>query len=166
MIGAKPFLERWITEAPPDSAWIDVLEFMHPAWPQGFILANWHLDADYIFEDGRRVRALALALRVDLPDAGTDGRQDMSITMDNVGAEMFAALEQAQAWPQYPIRVSWRAFLSNHLTEPGAEPVELTIVNTTVTPIAVQMVASRTDIINRRWPRKVYRVERWPGLNR
>lgn len=166
MIGPSDYLKRFITQAPPGDVWIDCLEFTHPAWAQGVVVATYHVPIEVTFETGRRVTTLPLAFRVDLPDAGTDGRQDMSITLDNVGIEMWSALEQAQSQPQFPIVVTWRCYTAKTLGYPQAYPVSLTVTGISLTTVAVQLQASRTDMINRRWPRTVYRSERWPGLVR
>jgi uncharacterized protein DUF1833 len=165
-IGASAALVRWMIAAPPDEMWLDVIELTHPNWPQGYVLINYPDPVAVRFETGRWVTATPVAFQVDLPDAGTDGRQDMSIAMDNVGAEMWNALELAQAAPEFPITVTWRAYLSKNLGEVQAVPVVLTVTNVSATSLAINLTASRTDIINRKWPRVFYRAERWPGLVR
>jgi len=165
-IGASAALIRWIIAAPPDEMWLDVLELTHPNWPQGFVLANYAEPITVVFETGRTVTATPIAFQVDLPDAGTDGRQDMSIALDNVGAEMWVAMEQAQARPDFPIMVTWRAYTTKTLGWPQAVPVTLTVTSVTANKTAINLTASRTDIINRKWPRKFYKAERWPGLIR
>lgn len=165
-IGATNELIRWMIAAPPDEMWLDVLELTHPNWPQGYVLVNFHEPIQVAFETGRAVTASPVAFQVDLPDAGTDGRQDMSIAMDNVGGEMWSALELAQQRPDFPITVTWRAYTTKQRGAPQALPVTLTVTNVTATKQAINLTASRTDIINRKWPRVFYRAERWPGLSR
>lgn len=166
MIRPNDPLKRFITQAPPGDLWIDVLEITHPTWPQPYVVAAYEYPFHVTFEDGRQYDATPLGFRVELPDAGTQGRQDMGITMDNVGSEIWKALELAQSQPQFPIRVTWRPYLRSDPTYPGAAPLNLAVVNVTATPSAVQMVAQRSDTINMRWPRVVYKPARWPGLVR
>lgn len=166
MNGPTARLMAWLTQAPPDEALLEVLELTHPAWSQGFIVCNWHVPVQVTFETGRRVTPLPLAFRVDLPDAGLQGRQDMQITLDNVGGEMWQALEQAIALPQFPIAVTYRMFTTKALTAPQAVPIVLTVTAISATPQAVALSAERSDLINRKWPTVVYRAERWPGLVR
>lgn len=165
-IGASANLVRWMIAAPPDEMWLDVLELTHPNWPQGFVLVNFPEPIQVTFENGRAVTATPVAFQIDLPDAGTDGRQDMAIAMDNVGAEMWQALELAQQRPQFPITITWRAYTNKQRSAPQAIPLTLTITSVAATKSAISLTASRTDIINRKWPRVFYRAERWPGLNR
>lgn len=165
-IGASNALIRWMIAAPPDEMWIDVIELTHPNWPQGYVLVNFADPLQVVFENGRAVTAQPIGFQIDLPDAGTDGRQDMSIAMDNVGAEMWSAMELAQRSPGFPISVTWRAYTTKQLGAPQAVPVTLTVTNVTANRQAINLTASRTDIINRKWPRVFYRSERWPGLNR
>lgn len=166
MNGPTARLMQWLTQAPADEALVEVLELAHPAWAQGFIVANWHAPLQVTFETGRSVTPIPLAFRVDLPDAGLQGRQDMQITLDNVGAELWGALEQAIAMPQFPIVVTHRIFTTRALTAPQMVPVVLTVTSIGASPQAVQLSAERSDMINRKWPTKVYRAERWPGLVR
>jgi hypothetical protein len=166
MIGPTDNLKRFLTQAPPGDAWIDTLELTHPAWGQPYVLAAYDQPFTVTFEDGRRYDARPVGFSVELPDAGTQGRQEMAITIDNVGAEIWDALELAQAQPQFPIRVTWRAYLRSQPNVPSAAPLALAVVNVTATPQVVQMVAARSDTINMRWPRVVYKPSRWPGLVR
>lgn len=166
MNGPTAALMRWLTRAPPNLGLLEVIELSHPAWAQGFIVCNWPTPVQVTFETGRSVTPIPLAFRVDLPDAGLQGRQDMQITLDNVGGELWNALEQAIAMPQFPIAVTHRLFLSTTLTAPQAQPVALTVTSIAATPVAVQLTAERSDLINRKWPTVVYRAERWPGLVR
>lgn len=166
MIGANDALKRFLTDAPPGDWWIDVLELSHPAWSQSYVLANNQATTTVTFEDGRRVDAQPVGFSVDLPDAGTQGRQDMAITMDNVGAELWFALEQAQAQPKFSIAVTWRVYLNSQRGAPAANPLRLAVVSVTATLAAVQMLAQRSDSINARFPRVLYRPDRWPGLAR
>lgn len=166
MNGPTARLMHWLTQAPRDEALIEVLEFSHPAWSQGVIVTNWFTPIQVRFETGRSVTPLPLAFRVDLPDAGLQGRQDMQITLDNVGAELWNALEQAIALAQYPVVVTHRLFTSKELSAPVAIPIVLTVTSIAATTTAVQLTAERSDLINRKWPTVVYRSERWPGLVR
>jgi hypothetical protein len=166
MIGPSNPLKIYLTQAPPGDAWIDVLELSHPGWAQPYVVACIDQTIMVTFEDGRRYQTIPLAFRVDLPAAGLDGRQDMSITLDNVGAEIWRALELAQAQPQFPISIVWRVYLKSDPTRPGSPPLHLSATNVTATDEAIEMTAERADMINRRWPRKVYTSERWPGLVR
>lgn len=166
MIGASDSLKRFLTQAPPGDWWVDVLELAHPAWSQSYVITNNQATTTVTFEDGRRFDAQPVGFSVELPGAGMQGRQDMAITMDNVGAELWRALELAQAQPQFSIAVTWRAYLNSARTAPAANPLRLAVVSVTATLSAVQMVAQRSDAINARWPRVLYRPDRWPGLVR
>jgi hypothetical protein len=166
MIGATPALKRFITQAPSGDAWIDTLEINHPTFSQPYVLMCFEYPFAITFEDGRRYDPLPLAFRVELPGAGTGGRQDMSITIDNVGAEVWRALERAQTQPTFPIAVTWRVYLKSDASAPAAQPLHLAVTGVTATLDGVQMLAERSDTINAKWPRVVYRPARWPGLVR
>jgi hypothetical protein len=166
MIGATPEMVRYLVEAPPGDAWVDVLELTHAAWPTRFVLITYQYPTRVTFENGQKWEAQPLAFKVDLPGAGAQGRQDLSITLDNVGAEIWNALELAQTKPQFPINVTWRVYLRSNFGKPAAQPLRLQTINVTASPQLVQLTAQRTDIINRRFPRVVYKPERWPGLIR
>jgi hypothetical protein len=166
MNGPTLQLMNWLTQAPPGEALIEVLELQHPSWVQGFVISNWHAPVQVVFETGRAVTPLPIAFRVDMPDAGLQGRQDMQIAIDNVGGELWNALEQAITQAQFPIAVAYRLYTSKVLTAPQAVPVSLTVTSIAATHQAVQLTAERSDLINRKWPTVVYRAERWPGLVR
>ncbi len=166
MIGPTDKLKGFITGSPIHDRWIDVIELSHPALTQSFVLAPIEQPVTVRFEDGRQATALPIGLRVDLPDAGTNGRQDMSVSIDNVGAEVWAALETASTMAEFPVQIAWRVFLESDLSIPQAPPVLLTVTTISVTETVVSLQATRVDIINRKWPFVVYRPDRFPGLNR
>jgi hypothetical protein len=166
MIGPNASLRRFIVEAPPWDQLIDSLELRHPGWSQSFVLANYFKSLRLRFEDGRVQDSIPLGFAVELPGAGTKGRQDMQVAIDNVSAEIWQALEIAQAQPEFPITLVWRAFLRTDLNAPCAQPITLAAYQVSATLTGIQLTAQRSDAINMRWPNVVYRPERWPGLLR
>jgi len=166
MIGPTPALKDYLIDANPHDQFWDVLELTHPGWTRSYVLSNTWTRRIVIAEDGRYLETMPLGFQVDLPGAGTKGRQDMSVLIDNVDAEVWQALEIAQQQPQFPIRVVWRAYLDSDTTAPAANPITLYAYQVVATVSTVQLTASRSDIINNKWPGVVYRPERWPGLIR
>lgn len=170
MINATTRLKTWLLNAPYawGGTWIDTVIIKHSTLQGGqFALANWwESDKYFTLETGARIPFSGWGLRVDLPGSGQNGKQDMTITIDNSEGTIWRALDAAQAVATEPIRVEWRVYLSDNDTQPQAQPYKLTATQVTATEKVITIVATRADLINRRWPDVYYRGNRWPGLVR
>jgi hypothetical protein len=89
------------------------------------------------------------------------------ITLQNVDREIIDELELASLLPSERIQVTLRLFLEDQ-PDAGPQNVPLTLSFSSVSADskAVTGVAGRPDTINRAYPSNVYRIDRWPGLDR
>jgi hypothetical protein len=102
-----------------------------------------------------------------LPRMDGKGQQDVQLSLQNVDRVIVDELELANADPSVRITVTLRLFLES---DPGAgsqnEPFILSLSNVQATSQVVTGTAGRSDILNRMFPAEVYRITRWPGLDR
>ncbi len=168
MIGATNKLKTWLLNAPYASGngWIDTVVISHSTMGE-IRLANWHEETKFFtLETGSRVPFTGWGLKVELPSSGSNGKQELTLTIDNSDGAIWKSLDTAQSVSSEPIRVEWRVYLSDVDFMPQAQPFKLTANNVTATEKVITIVAARSDLINRRFPDVYYRGARWPGLIR
>ena len=101
-----------------------------------------------------------------LPTRDESGRSEMSLTWCGINGEALAFLNAAAADGTQPIRCLHTVYI---LSDPHPQIVPFTeflLTGIGVTEEAVTATASRADIINKAFPTKVYRLDRFPGLRR
>lgn len=102
-----------------------------------------------------------------LPKMDGKGQQDAQLTLQNVDRVIVDELELAIADPSERIAVTLRLFLEDApAAGPQNVPMHLSFSSVQATSQAVTGVAGRPDTLNRAFPLEVYRIDRWPGLDR
>ncbi len=144
-------------------------------WHDAFVLSHPQADTvyliDYPQEHYGNVNGFTHLFRpvpsqVVQPTRNDSGRQDLSIIWCGIQGEALAFLDQAAADREHPITCLYSIFLEGS-PEPQIDPwMELSLTNISVTKEAVTAIATRADVLNRIFPREVYRVDRFPGLRR
>ena len=102
-----------------------------------------------------------------LPKMDGKGQQDAQISIQNVDRRMVQELELANTDPREQIRLTLRLFLEDD-PEAGPQniPLELSLSSVQANASVITGTAGRSDILNRPYPLEVYRIDRWPGLDR
>lgn len=99
-----------------------------------------------------------------LPAANESGRQDLSITIDNIDRQVsdFIALAKESKTPVY---ITYRPFLSSDLTQPQLNPpLRLTLQDVNITLTSVSGKAIFADVVNKKWPTEYYTRSRFPSI--
>jgi hypothetical protein len=109
----------------------------------------------------------AVPFKVVLPANDHGGNQDLSVTLANIGRDLVDPLERAITKPQEAIKCTYRVYIDQANTAPqNTPPLVLTIANVQVTQDTVSATATRADVLNKRFPSKLYRYDDFPGLRR
>jgi hypothetical protein len=161
-----PALQRLYASAPDGAVIYETLELRHPRFTQAYYLTNAALPFSAQLETGAQVDFMALPFTAQLPGANSGGTQDLTLVLDNVDRLIVDELERAAGDPRTRIAVTYRAFASTDLSGPGADPIALSLSDVTATDTQVQGTASRTDVLNRRYPSVLYEIGMYPGLDR
>jgi len=102
-----------------------------------------------------------------LPTMDGEGQQDAKLSLQNVDRILVEELEAANTVPSERIVVTLRLFLEDDPTAgPQNVPLKLSFSQVQATSQAVTGTAGRPDTLNRAFPGEVYRIDRWPGLDR
>jgi len=162
----SPELLRLYASAPDGLELRETLELSHPLFAATHYVTNGPLAFSAALEGGGAVTFLPLPFAVKLPGADSGGNQNLGLVIDNVDREIMDELERAAADPQERIAVTYRAYSSDNLTEPGSDPIALSLSDISAGLTRVEATASRTDVLNKRFPAVLYTVTQFPGLDR
>lgn len=162
----SPELQRLYASAPADAELWETLELAHPLFASTHYVTNAALPFTAKLETGASIEFLCLPFAAVLPGANAGGNQDLGLVIDNVDREVIDELERASADPSERIRATYRAYSSDDLEGPGSDPIALSISDISVGLTRAEATATRTDVLNKRFPAVLYDVARFPGLDR
>lgn len=170
-----PALSAAIREAyassPVDQIIYHTLEIWHPAFSVPIRVVRDTGDLAARIEAGAArgagvvVTFVAYAFDIVPPDQTTTGVPRCTIEIDNVGRDLLSQIDLAVTQTA-PIIVIYRACLSDALlTGPeNLPPLEMTLLTVSATPMRISATAGFPDLLNTRFPRRDYDLERFPGL--
>jgi len=102
-----------------------------------------------------------------LPAKDDSGRQDLRVVIGNVGRQILQpVINAAAAIPPTPISVTYRVYIDTPSTPPASTPMNFSIFEVPANNQTLTAVASRADVLNRGFPKDVYRLDEFPGLDR
>lgn len=162
----SPALQRLYASAPEGERILETLELRHPRFSQSFFLTNAALPFSARLETGALVDFQTLPFTAKRPGASPGGNQDLVLVIDNVDRQIITELERAAQDPTQRISVVYRAYASSDLTAPGSDPIALSLSDVSANASRVEGTASRTDVLNRRFPAVLYEIGLFPGLDR
>jgi hypothetical protein len=145
--------------APTDVLVYYTLEVTHPDFATSARLVLGHEDVTL----GGQVWTAA-AFEMQLPDVSAQGDMRLRVRFDNVGGELFEAID-AVVESDSPVEIVYRVWLSTNLSTPANSSVPafaLTAVSADRQTITAE--ATLGPFQNKRWPRLRYRDEYYPGL--
>jgi hypothetical protein len=160
-------LKRIYASNPDGERYIETLQFSHVAFSRNYFLTNDNVQWEFLLEDLSNQVFQCIPFQLRLPVKDDSGRQDLQIAITNIGQELIEELNAASLAPRRPIECTYRVYLNRPLTEPqNNPPLKLTILQVDLTIETLTAVATRADVLNRPFPRNVYRPDSFPGLDR
>ena len=108
---------------------------------------------------------------IKLPDKDTSGNQSMNITMSNHEQNIINCIELMAQQPYEPAICTYNVYI-NTASSTGVLNPEYTpsprydITSFSVTGSTIVAVATKTNLHNRRWPKRVYTPTLFPGLDK
>lgn len=159
-----------LASCPPGVAILQTVEMYHPTWGapvrlvqdrQDIIAA---LEANAPNNPGASVLFTAFPFTLQYPAIG-EGRQELTIVIDNATRMMMSAIESLDLAGSIPIKVIYRPYLSNDLATPQMNPpLRLAVRGFLVNANTVRISCGYADFANLRFPRKRYNANEWPGI--
>lgn len=171
-------LKEAYASAPGNIAILHTLELRHPAFrdKDGSLTAVrvvrdnvnhiCRLEDTAPLDAGKDVEFTAMAFDLQLPPVETVPVPEITLTLDNVSAELVGYLDSA-AETQDMIEMTYRPYLSDDTSCPQTDPpVTLVITDIRVDILKITATARMTDIGNKSFPSENYTVKKYPGLSR
>ena len=147
-----------------DIDWRHALVMFHPSAGYRYLI-DYEQEFQGVFDGGLR-DFQPVPMQFLLPGVSDSGVGSLGITLGNIGLEATTFLDQAITDPTRPI-TCWHSIFIEGNSTPQIDPwTEYTMTNITVGIEVVSAQAARSDIMNRKFPRIIYKVEAWPGLKR
>lgn len=156
---------RYTTEMDVD--WFDAIILQHPV-AGGLRMINHH--QEFIGRVGTAPPRLATftptPMQIVLPGRDQSGRSEMGIVWDGLNGLVHDFLNRAIVDGTQPITCYYTVYILGR-RDPCIEPwLEYKLTGISVTEDSVTATASRGDVINKKFPSVLYRVDRFPGLRR
>ncbi len=155
---------------PSDVVELPTIEVYHPTWPTVIRLVRDRQNITATIEvgapnnSGEDVVFTAFPFNFTLPKIG-DGRQELRITVDGASRIMIDMIESMDLTDANPVRVIYRPYLSTDLSGPHMNPpLKLVCRSISINAKQVSLSCGYADFMNRKFPRKIYRIEEFPGL--
>lgn len=160
---------------PPTILVYHTLELQHPAFTDGVTpfavraVAGDYKDQTFTLEvgatlnGGEAVLFKAIPFYSEMPEVSEGKTPEIKITIDSVGEEIIPYLEAATQIRADMISI-YRQYRSDDLTAPCYGPVEFLIKQVTLKSSTIEGVAKIDDLVNRKFPSRVYTLTEYPGL--
>lgn len=162
-------LREYYASAPVGVYMFQTLELYHPRFGisgNTHYITNSPVDVDAMLETGKLVKFSSLPFVIKLPSRDGNGRQDLSVQIDNIAADIILELENAALDYNTPIKVVFREYTSDNLNAPGNDPIELMATEVDANEATVNITASRADVLNKLFPSLLFTTIEFPGLDR
>jgi len=144
------------------------IEFLHASLTGGALrLVQAYSDLTATLEDATTVTFTAAAIDIQLPEISTDGRQDLSISIDNtnnVAWDQIKAVTIANRITESKIICKYRPFLESDLTAPAGATYVLTVTGGSINRHTATLRATYTPIPETNFPRGRYYPSDYPGV--
>lgn len=142
--------ELWLTQhALQDVAQAQVLEFQHYAWGSLWITDYGSEFAARVVPGGAAFVALPVAFTLDRPQSGQSTQQDLTIKLDALGGRVLGYIRDlTEEQRRAPIRVIYRIYLDNDLTQPVLEPLVFELRDVAATRLVTELHCAVTTLPN------------------
>lgn len=156
--------------APSDEVILFTIEMRHPAFTEPLRVVRdmqnltARLEDDAPENPGEEVLFIAYPFDIKPPDMDEYGKPELTITIDNVGREILAYIEQAVR-QRAVIDVTYRLYLASDLSGPqNNPPMTMQVTTISANPTSITMVASFSDLSSKAFPKQMYTLEQFPSL--
>lgn len=142
------------------------LEITHPLITAPLRLVHDYQDWTVTLETSEVVTFKAAQFRTAPPKIGDNGQIERTLQIDNTDGSIMSELLPI-ASSLTPITCVFRIYLSDDLSAPQFVAPEVTTIRTISLQGGTLTANTQTDdVINRKFPRRIYTADNTPGLNR
>jgi len=157
--------KRIYASAPIQSVFKQAIVLSHPGFTREFLLTNSPVNFFGIW-NGQSREFAAVPFEVVEPRRDDSSQQDLRLRIDNVDPNIMIELEKASKDFTDPIKCTYVVFADDDPRPQDDPPLVLYLSALEATPDAVIGTATRADVVNAEFPRRYYRINEFPGMNR
>lgn len=159
-----PELQRVYSSAPNNTPFYEGLVLQHPAWTAPIAIMTNTIETVTKNLNGVAIQFNPAAFSITLPKRDDFGLVELSINFPLVSRDMVELLERAEQ-SQQSIKAIVAVYLDGS-PDPQMEPIELQLNQVAMSEELVSGTATRIDLLNKAFPRRIVRPETFPGLYR
>lgn len=157
-------LQRVYSSAPNNTPFYEGLVLSHPDWPEKIAIITNTITPMVKNLDGQPVTFNPAAFTITLPRRDDFGLVELAVNFPLASRQMVELIELAEK-AQKPITAKLSVYLDSS-PDPQMTPIELQLNQIGMTETEVTGIASRIDLLNKIFPRRIVRPESFPGLYR
>lgn len=168
----KQAIKEAYAAAPSSALVLHTLELRHLAFTAPIRVVLDHADLLAYLEGtapenaGQQVTFVSMNFRFSKPEVSEASGPELTIEIDNVTAEIEENIAAANM-STGAIAVTYRVYLDSDLSGPQNDPpMHMEIKTIKANDLQVEARASFGNFANRRFPREIYTVQRFPALAR
>jgi len=139
------------------------LEIKSPSFLEPVCLVHDFRDWQLGTEDGRVLLFRGVPFAYSRQKSDNSGKNTLRFAIDNISSEAQEYIETAMS-NREKITVIAREYLDSDLSAPQRAPIYMEVQSAHINSSAVQIDCGQYNILNTRWPRRVYSSEFAPGL--
>lgn len=143
-------------------------EFSHASLTGGVLrYVSGFYDLSATLEDSSNVTFTAAAIQGPRPAKTTDGRQVLTIQIDNTSNAVFTQIKQvidANRTSETPVICKFREYLEADTSAPASAVFTFTVMGVSINRNTAVITAAYAPIPDMTWPRRRYFTNSYPGL--
>lgn len=172
----KRAIQEAYANAPSGTVLLDTIELNHPSFTAPVRLVNDvgnpnTIDGEEFFgfwmrtENNQRVFFQSCGFDFTLPAQNQNDMPSVDISFDNVSQMIMEYLDEAVKF-KAPMTLIYREYLASDKEEPQFVLSGLSMASVSSNLFRVSGTATFSDLVNKSFPKKVYRPTEFPGLRR
>lgn len=158
--------KEFAASAPVGVIELRCLEISHPLITTPLRIVHDYQDWEVTLETSEVVTFMAGQFRTKPPSISDNGQIERGLQIDSVTGEIIGILLPIVT-SEIPVTCTFRIYLSDDLSAPQFDPPEITnLRNIQINKGVLSATAQSADVINKRFPTRIYTRVNTPGLNR
>ncbi|MNQ83407.1 hypothetical protein D3C85_984850 [compost metagenome] len=142
---------------------LSTLELSCSAWAAPILVCNGFEDKVCMTEDGRILTFLASNIEIAIPKKSNTGAQTLKFAIANIDGVAQRLIDQAIDAEAHCF-ITHRIYAQSNLMAPAEPPYRMRVTGGTMQGAMVQVEAGFGEIINVKWPRRLYTTDEFRGL--
>ena len=161
-------LKKIYATAPNDDFYVETLSLEHPIFEHGVThITNQNGGWVGNLESGGQAAYTYVPFTVIPPSSGDEGALVLKVVLDNSARPLIDSLEYMSQTPSQPIKLVFRIYInSDPETIQNSPPLVMYVSSVLATQESISFAATTTNLRDLPFPRQLYSIDLYPGLER